>query len=91
MTVGQADTINILYKSYNDSIRQLQSKIKDNDSILSLRTIEKDSFYSWKHKYQINKSLYQDYEYNQRKIDKHHAFSKLILIFIIVLQFSQLQ
>lgn len=90
MTVGQADTINLLYKSYNDSIRQLQTKIKDNDSILSIRTIEKDSLYSWKHKYQINKSLYEDYEANQRKLDKLHASSKLILIFIILLQFSQL-
>jgi hypothetical protein len=94
MTIGQADTINLLYKSYNDSISQLRDSItikkKYYDSLLSIRTIEKDSFYSWKHKYQANKALYQDYEYNQRKIDKLHAFSKLILIFIVILQFSQL-
>jgi hypothetical protein len=91
ITIGQADTINNLYRSYHDSINNLQLKLKKNDSILSVRTIEKDSFYNWKYKYSINKSLYQDFEQNQRKIDKVHAASKLMLIFIIILQFSQLQ
>jgi hypothetical protein len=90
ITIGQADTINNLYRSYHDSINNLQSKIKNNDSLLSVRTIEKDSFYNWKYKYSTNKSLYEDWEENQRKIDKIHAASKLMLIFIIILQFSQL-
>jgi hypothetical protein len=91
ITIGQADTINNLYRSYHDSINNLQLKLKKNDSLLSVRTIEKDSFYNWKYKYSINKSLYQDFEQNQRKIDKVRAASKLMLIFIIILQFSQLQ
>ena len=90
ITIGQADTINNLYRSYHDSINNLQSKIKNNDSLLSVRTIEKDSFYNWKYKYSVNKSLYEDWEENQRKIDKIHAASKLMLMFIIILQFSQL-
>jgi hypothetical protein len=90
ITIGQADTINNLYRSYHDSINNLKSKIKNNDSLLSVRTIEKDSFYNWKYKYSTNKSLYEDWEENQRKIDKIHAASKLMLIFIIILQFSQL-
>lgn len=90
ITIGQADTINQLYKSYNDSINNLQTKIKYNDSILRNRTIEKDSFYNWKYKYSANKNIYEDWLENQRKIDKIHAASKLLLIFIIVLQFSQL-
>lgn len=91
ITIGQADTINNLYRSYNDSISNLQSKLKTNDSLLSIRTIEKDSFYNWKYKYSVNKSLYQNWEENQRKIDKLHAWSKILLIFIIVFQFNQLQ
>ena len=91
ITIGQADTINKLYRSYHDSINNLQSKIKNNDSLLSIRTIEKDSFYNWKYKYSANKSLYEDWAENQRKIDKLHALSKFILMFIIVLQFSQLR
>ena len=91
ITIGQADTINKLYRSYNDSINNLQSKLKTNDSLLSIRTIEKDSFYNWKYKYSVNKSLYQNWEENQRKIDKLHAWSKILLIFIIVFQFNQLQ
>jgi hypothetical protein len=90
ITIGQADTINNLYRSYHDSINNLQFKLKKNDSLLSVRTIEKDSFYNWKYKYSVNKSLYQDWEENQKKIDKIHALSKLLLMFIIVLQFSQL-
>lgn len=91
ITIGQADTINQLYKSYNDSINNLQTKIKYNDSLLRIRTIEKDSFYNWKYKYSTNKNIYEDWLENQRKIDKIHAASKLLLMFIIVLQFSQLQ
>ena len=94
MTIGQADTINLLYKSYNDSIGQLKDYItikkKFYDSLLIVRTIEKDSFYSWKHKYSTNKTIYEGYEENQRKIDKVHSLSKLLLIFVIILQFSQL-
>jgi hypothetical protein len=90
ITIGQADTINNLYRSYHDSINNLQFKLKTNDSLLSIRTIEKDSFYNWKYKYTINKSIYQDFEENQRKLDKIHAWSKILLIFIIVFQFNQL-
>jgi hypothetical protein len=91
ITIGQADTINRLYRSYNDSINILQLKLKTNDSLLSIRTIEKDSFYNWKYKYTANKSLYQDWAENQKKIDKLHAWSKILLIFIIIFQFNQLQ
>jgi hypothetical protein len=90
MTIEQGKEINALYIGYNNTIDSLKNKIKDNDSLLSARTIEKDSLYSWKHKYKLNKSLYEDFEANQKKIDKLHASSKLILIFIILLQFSQL-
>lgn len=90
MTIGQADTINQLYKSYNDTINNFKIKLKNNDSLLSIRTIEKDSFYNWKYKYSLNKSLYEDWEENQRKIDKIHALSKILLMFVIVLQFTQL-
>lgn len=90
ITIGQADTINQLYKSYNDSIKNLQFKLKNNDSLLSIRTIEKDSFYNWKYKYSTNKYVFQAYEKDQIKMDKIHALSKLLLAFIIVLQFTQL-
>jgi len=53
ITIGQADTINKLYRSYHDSINNLQFKLKTNDSLLSIRTIEKDSFYNWKYNAEI--------------------------------------
>lgn len=95
MSVEQGEEINKLYKNYNDSIsllkENLKTKNKGYDSLFSTISAQKDSFYNWKYKYSLNKSLYQDWEENQRKIDKIHAASKLMLIFIIILQFSQLK
>ena len=94
MSVEQGEVINKLYKNYNDSIsllkENLKTKNKGYDSLFSTISAEKDSFYNWKYKYSLNKSLYEDWEENQRKIDKIHAISKILLFVIIVLQFNQL-
>jgi hypothetical protein len=94
MSVEQGEVINKLYKNYNDSIsllkENLKTKNKDYDSLFSTISAQKDSFYNWKYKYSLNKSLYEDWEENQRKIDKIHAISKILLFAIIVLQFNQL-
>ncbi len=94
MSVEQGEEINKLYKNYNDSIsllkENLKTKNKSYDSLFSTISAQKDSFYNWKYKYSLNKSLYEDWEENQRKIDKIHAISKILLFAIIVLQFNQL-
>lgn len=94
MSVEQGEVINKLYKNYNDSIsllkENLKTKNKGYDSLFSTISAQKDSFYNWKYKYSLNKSLYEDWEENQRKIDKIHAISKILLFAIIVLQFNQL-
>lgn len=78
----------------NAKIYTLQDSLKRKnyiyDSIFNSMSFTKDSFYSWKWKYKENKRLYENFEENQKKLDKLHAASKLILIFIIILQFSQL-
>lgn len=95
MSVEQGEQINKLYSKYNDTISLLKENLKIKnvkyDSIFNTISAQKDSFYNWKYKYSTNKSLYQDWEENQRKLDKIHAWSKILLIFIIVFQFNQLQ
>lgn len=95
MSVEQGEEINKLYSKYNDTISLLKENLKIKnvkyDSIFNTISAQKDSFYNWKYKYSLNKSLYQDWEENQKKIDKLHAWSKILLIFIIVFQFNQLQ
>ena len=94
MTVEQGDVINKLYKNYNDTIsllkENLKTKNKGYDSLFNTISAQKDSFYNWKWKYVTNKSIYETWEENQKKIDKIHALSKILLMGIIILQFSQL-
>jgi hypothetical protein len=94
MTLKQGEQINKTFNKFNqdliitkDSLKLKQLKY---DSLFNSIYLVKDSFYSWKWKYTENKRIYEAYNLNQRKIEKLHAASKLILIGIIILQFSQL-
>ena len=95
MSVEQAKGINKVYSNYNDTISLLKENLKTKtikyDSIFNTISAQKDSFYNWKYKYTHNKSLYEDWQESQKKIDKLHALSKLLLITIIIFQFSQLK
>jgi len=98
MTIGQADTINKLYRSYNDTISLLKTslEIKTNkyDSIISLQSIEKDSIYNYKWKYKANTDTYYAREKDYSKTEKLNEVAKILLVGIIFLQFhtiSQLQ
>ena len=95
MKVSQADTINMLYKSFNDTIVNLKNSITEKkflyDSIYKEILRKKDTIFYWQGKYQASRELYFP---KQRNIDKEEAFhllQKIILIGIIVLQFSQLK
>lgn len=94
MKVSQADTINLLYKSYNDTITNLKNSITEKrrlyDSINKEILRKKDTIFYWEGKYQASRELYYP---KQRNIDKEEAFQflqKVLLMGIIVLQFSQL-
>lgn len=94
MTLKQGEQINKTFNKLNEDL----SLIKDSfnikriqyDSLFSTIFLVKDSFYDWKWKYTENKRIYEAYNENQRKIEKLHAASKLILIGIIIFQFSKL-
>ena len=95
MKVSQADTINILFKSYNDTIAELKNSITQKrnlyDSLNKEVLRKKDTILYWEGKYQASRELYFP---KQRNIDKEEAFQflqKVLLIGVIVLQFSQLK
>ena len=91
MTVSQADTINMLYKTYNDTISYLKNSINKKlfqyDSIDKEIRIKQDSFYNWKWKYEANRTTYYDRQKDYWKTEKIHEASKIILVGIIILQF----
>jgi len=92
MKVSQADTINLLYNSYNDTIADLKNSINlkriQYDSINKEIRFKQDSFYNWKWKYEANRKTYYDREKDYWKTEKIHEASKLILVGIILLQFN---
>ena len=94
MKVSQADTINMLYKSYNDTITSLKNSIAEKkyiyDSLNKEIYRKKDTIFYWEGKYQASRELYFP---KQRNIDKEEAFQllqKILLIGVIILQFTQI-
>lgn len=95
MTLKQGEEINNLYKDYNKQIVLLKDTLKtkkhDYDSLYKTISAKTDSFYSWKYRYGLNKALYEARETDQEKTNKIHSLSKVMLMLIIILQFSQLR
>jgi len=95
MTLKQGEEINNLYKDYNKQIVLLKDTLKtkkhDYDSLYKTISAKTDSFYNWKYRYSTNKTLYEARETDQEKINKIHSLSKVMLMLIIILQFSQLR
>ena len=85
----------MLYKSYNDTISNLKNSITEKkylyDSLNKEILRKKDTIFYWEGKYQASRELYFP---KQRNIDKEEAFhllQKIVLIGVIILQFSQLK
>lgn len=81
----------MLYRSYNDSIKNLTSlitiKTLQYDSINKEVRLKQDSFYNWKWKYEANRESYINRQKDYWKTEKIHEFSKILLVGIILLQF----
>lgn len=92
MTIEQGKQINELYTNYNDTITNLKNSINlkrlQYDSINKEIRIKQDSFYNWKWKYEANRESYISRQKDYWKTEKIHEASKLILVGIIILQFS---
>ncbi len=94
MTLKQGEQINKTFNKFGQDLSLTKDSLKikraQYDSLFNTISLVKDSFYDWKWKYKENKRIYEAYNINQAKIEKLHSVSKLILIGIIILQFSQL-
>lgn len=96
MTVKQGEEINNLYRSYNDRISLLKDSLTikklNNDSLIKALYKTSDSVFYWQGKYEASRELYRAPK--SRDYDKEEAFQllqKILLIGVIVLQFSQLK
>jgi hypothetical protein len=90
MTIKQGNEINALYKGYNKTIDSLKDKTIKDDSILNVYIYKASALESYKYRYEANMETYQAREKELEKMDKYHAWQKIILIFLVVFQFSQL-
>ena len=97
MKVSQADTINLLFNSYNDTINTLKNSLtiknEKYDSIYKAIHLKQDSINLWQGKYQTSVDLFRvrpkarSYE-AEEKLD---FAQKIILIAIILIQFQSLK
>ena len=97
MKVSQADTINILFNSYNNTISTLKDSLtikkQKYDSIYKAIHYKEDSINLWKGKYQTSVDLFRvrpkarSYEAEE----KYEFAQKIILIAIILVQFQSLK
>jgi hypothetical protein len=90
MTIEQGKEINALYVGYNKTIDSLKDKTIKNDSLLNSYIYKVSTLESYKYRYEANLETYQARERELDKMDKYHAWQKIILIFLVVFQFSQL-
>ncbi len=90
MTVKQGNEINALYLRYNETIDSLKSKTIKDDSILNVYSYKVSTLENYKFRYEANLETYKTRERELDKMDKYHAWQKVILIFLIIFQFSQL-
>jgi hypothetical protein len=90
MTIKQGQDINSLYIGYNKTIDSLKSKTIKDDSLLNVYINKVSALESYKYRYEANLETYQTRERELDKLDKYHAWQKIILIFLVIFQFSQL-
>ena len=95
MKVSQADTINLLFNSYNNTISTLKDSLtikkEKYDSLYQTIYQTKDSFYNWKWKYEANRNTYYARETEVQKDKKYDFAQKVILIAILFFQFQTIK
>ena len=96
MTVKQANEINILFKSYGNTIDLLKDSLtiknNKNDSLNKTIYTKRDTINYWQGKYEASRELYRAPK--SRDYDKKEVLDfaqKIILIAIILVQFQSLK
>ena len=97
LSITQADTINKLYKTYNDSIELLNNTLTIKkaryDSLFKTLHLKQDSINIWEGKYKTTIELFK-LRPKARTYDseeKYEFAQKIILIAIILIQFNSLR
>jgi len=95
MKVSQADTINMLYKFYSQKIDSLTDSVaiknKTNEELYKKLLVKNDTIFYWKGKYEASRERAPRYrDINYEKEEAFHLLQKIILIGIIILQFTQI-
>ena len=97
LSITQADTINKLYKTYNDSIELLNNTLTIKkaryDSLFKTLHLKQDSINIWQGKYKTSVELFK-LRPKARTYDseeKYEFAQKIILIAIILIQFNSLR
>lgn len=96
MKVSQADTINMLYKFYSQKIDSLTDSVaiknKTNEELYKKLLVKNDTIFYWKGKYEASRERAPRYrDINYEKEEAFHLLQKILLIGVIILQFSQLK
>ena len=96
MKVSQADTINMLYKFYSQKIDLLTDSIaiknKTNEELYKKLLVKNDTIFYWKGKYEASRERAPRYrDINYEKEEAFHLLQKIILIGVIILQFTQIK
>ena len=97
MKVSQADTINLLFNSYNNTINTLKDSLtikkQKYDSIYKAIHYKEDSINLWKGKYQTSVDLFRvrPKARSYQAEEKYEFAQKIILIAIILVQFQSLK
>jgi hypothetical protein len=76
------EVVNLKYNCNN--------KITKDDSILTVYSYKVSTLQNYKFRYEANLETYRTREKELDKMDKYHAWQKIILIFLVIFQFSQL-
>lgn len=98
MKVSQADTINMLYNFYNNKIDSLKDSVaiknKKNEELNKAVRVKNDTIFYWKGKYEASRELYKAPKYRDIDYEREEAFhllQKILLVAVIIIQFSQLK
>ena len=93
LKVSQADTINMLYKSYNDTITNLKNSITEKrflyDSLNKEVYRKKDTIFYWEGKYQASRELYSPRQRDAEKDKAFQFFQKILLIGVVAFNLIQ--
>ena len=93
MKVSQADTINLLFNSYNNTINTLKDSLTIKKQKYEAIHYKEDSINLWKGKYQTSVDLFRvrPKARSYQAEEKYEFAQKIILIAIILVQFQSLK